>query len=172
MASSPGANAVYCNSCGTANLPGSLSCVQCSRSFPESNLATSASSSDLSGFGGWLIFFCFGTCIGTPIWFAKEYLHPHLFFNWLAVLSAIPTLLGLVGGMMLAFENPQALVLLRLFFVSLLVKSAAWLSLLLIRSGNHQTYLMISLRTLLYVVIWSLYFLKSVRVRNTYGRNL
>jgi hypothetical protein len=86
--------------------------------------------------------------------------------------SAVPMLLGIVAGVLLATERKQALVVLRLFFVALAAKSAIWFAMAVAESGDKTTQLSVAIQTMVYTVIWALYFQNSVRVRNTYGRNL
>ncbi len=84
----------------------------------------------------------------------------------------MPVLLGAVAGVLLAMERAQALVVLRLFFLSLAAKSAIWFAMAVVATGDKTNYLRVAAAALLQTIVWGLYFQNSVRVRNTSGRNL
>jgi hypothetical protein len=86
--------------------------------------------------------------------------------------SAVPMLLGIAAGVLLATERRQAIVVLRLFLIALAGKSAIWFAMAAVEPGDKWLYLRVAIRTVLYTIVWGLYFQNSVRVRNTYGRNL
>jgi fucose 4-O-acetylase-like acetyltransferase len=167
---SPAAPTIFCNSCGMANTSSNSSCVSCGRPFPELQYLASAISRPPSGVGGWLLLFCFAVCFSAPAWFVRTYLHSPFMLHWYMFASAVPVLLGIVAGALLAMERAQALVVLRIFFVALAAKSAIWFAMAVVE--DNASFLRVAIPTLLQTVVWGLYFQNSARVRNTYGRNL
>ncbi len=172
MASSPAAPAIFCNSCGASNAPTNLGCLRCGRPFPETQPNVSSALKSPTGFGGWLLLFCFTTCFATPVSFARIYLRSPFQLHWLMFVTAVPMLLGIVAGGLLATERSQAIIVLRLFFLSLAAKGAIWMAVAFVEPGPKGPYLTVAMRTMLFTVIWALYFQNSARVRNTYGKNL
>src|SRR3954467_11655248 len=171
MSTSPAVRAMYCNSCGAANASSSRTCGQCQRPFLEFILPLTTSNGP-SGFGGWLMWFCVGTCILTPAWFANAYLHPPIHLYRLMLVSGIAVLLGMIAGAMLWAERRDAFLALTIFFVFLAAKSEIWFALAFLNKGSREIYLGVATRTMLYTLGWVLYFHNSKRVKNTYGRNL
>jgi len=171
MGSAPAAPAMYCNSCGTANSPSNPSCLHCGRPFPELQRQVVVPTGPF-GFEGWLILFSFGTCLLAPAWFVNAFLLPTFQPSLIMFASAVPMFLGIAAGVLLATERNQAIFVLRLFFVTLAAKSAIWFAMAAVEPGDKWPYLRVAIRTVLYTIVWGLYFQNSARVRNTYGRNL
>ena len=92
--------------------------------------------------------------------------------QWFMFASAVPVLLGIVSGVLLGMERPQAIVIVRLFFLALAAKAAIWFAMAAVEPGDKWMYLKVAIQTMLYTIVWGLYFQNSARVRNTYGKNL
>lgn len=130
-----------------------------------------------SGVGGWLFFFCISVTIFGSLVLIGQFLTLH-FQNRLAELEAIRLLYGAIVGVFLWIERPIAILLLRIYFGLLAVSYLlAFLNLTSIALARHTTPFQIPqfysvLIAAGFSFLWFLYFRKSERVRNTYGRNI
>jgi len=124
------------------------------------------------GVGGWLAFRIVQLTVLNPLWaifFHSGLRHPVLLFA-----SSLLVLIGFISGILLALEMPIAI---RLVAMHL----SAWVlyALFIIgrdihaRSTQHVG-IVLTLWLLEFAMYfaWFLYFRRSVRVRNTFGRNL
>ena len=131
----------------------------------------------LSGVGGWLFWFCISVTILGPLaligqFFTLQFRSPQL------MLEAIRLLYGAVVGVFLWMERSTAILLLRIYFIFLAVSYLlVFLNLASVALARHTTPFQLPAfySTVLsagFSFLWFLYFHRSERVRNTYGRNL
>jgi hypothetical protein len=131
-----------------------------------------------SGIGGWLLLYCLGLSILTPLIGMAELSVLLRFLNYEYVVDFIRALYGTVVGIVLLTKRPIAIFLLRIYFIvtaaSLLL---TLLRLIAVALRPHSPLVLVREITALIVQIiipalWFAYFHKSERVRNTYGANL
>jgi hypothetical protein len=150
--------------------------------------ATPADSSKLRGIGGWLLLFCIGTAILYPLELLAEAILRPLglldigFLRPLGLLHIALTALAICTGVALWRVRPNALGLVKAYFISLV----CWAGLLVIvgltaQQSTETSYEAMPAATqavaeggveIIAVVIWWFYFKKSKRVKATFGRNL
>jgi hypothetical protein len=131
-----------------------------------------------SGIGGWLLLYCIGLSVLTPLIGMAELSVLLRSVNYEYVLDFIRALYGTVVGIVLLTKRPIAIFLLRIYFIVV----AATLLLTLLRLiafalrphnsmalGRGVTAVMVQTG---FSILWFAYFRKSERVRNTYGANL
>jgi hypothetical protein len=150
--------------------------------------ATPADSSRLRGTGGWLLLFCIGTAILSPLELLAEAILRPLgpldiaILRPLGLLNVALTALAIYTGVALWRVRPNALGLVKAYFISLV----CWAVLEVISGLSAQQSAQISyinyevagrevaggVAQIITVVIWWFYFKKSKRVKATFGRNL
>ena len=176
---------MYCNGCGEALAFTSGHCTKCGALIAGATDEVSPQFTPVGqlqyrqepcGIGGWLLFFWLGIFILKPVLELRAALNSKTPFGWIISLGIAG--LCVVIGQLLFKENPKALSLLRAFFIIELI----FAQLFFIHSwteyhrGKELWYphspLIEGTRMTGYVVIWWLYFRFSVRVRNTFGRNI
>lgn len=131
-----------------------------------------------SGIGGWLLLYCLGLSILTPLIGMAELSVLLRFLNYEYVVDFIRALYGTVVGIVLLTKRPIAIFLLRIYFIV----TAASLLLTLLRMiafalRPHSSMALARGVTAVMVqagfsILWFVYFRKSERVRNTYGANI
>ncbi|MGC8551136.1 MAG: hypothetical protein ACP5M4_15770 [Acidobacteriaceae bacterium] len=155
-------NAVYCLRCGET-------LVRVAPSFGEVE-------DTLRGVGGWLLLFCVGLAIVAP---ALDVIHA--FQNPLLLSLTLLMMIAayqLFVGVLLWKVAPGALGNLKVYFIAVVVLGVVCLGagMAVLASPRLSLYsgrfLLDGVRALLSTLLWWLYFHKSRRVRNTYGRNL
>jgi hypothetical protein len=134
------------------------------------------------GVGGWLLLFCVLQCIVWPVEalrFFGEALRSYqpgelvitLLAGLLNLLLILP--LALTSGIMLWKRRAKGLTVLKIYFVMQLILAViSFLADEMRGSLSNDTYDFLCLLWILTVIAWWLYFRKSIRVKNTYGRNL
>ena len=125
----------------------------------------------LKGVGGWLLFFCILLTLVNPAavfvmaWsggFSEDNL---VYFAW--------AVFGVVVGAMLWNVNQRVFVLLWIYFaITVLIQALAIVGMAASEDKVEASEMTLTLRGLVYTVIWFLYFKKSDRVQATFGRNL
>jgi len=130
-----------------------------------------ARQSGLKGVGGWLLFFCILLVLVNP---AAVFL-----FAWSGGLGeeglfyAVWAVFGFVVGAMLWNVHRQAFVLLWIYFgITLLIEVLAIVGMAASEEKASASEITLTLRGLVYTVVWLLYFKKSDRVQATFGRNI
>jgi hypothetical protein len=131
-----------------------------------------------SGIGGWLLLYCIGLSVLTPLLGLAELSILLRFRNYEYSLEILRVIYGTVVGVFLLMKRPVALFLLRIYFIVI----AATLLLVLLRVialalRIHTSLALVQGFTQVIVqtgfsILWFAYFRKSERVRNTYGANL
>ena len=132
----------------------------------------------LSGIGGWLLLYCIGLSILTPLLGLAELSVLLHFRNYEYSLEILRVLYGTVVGVFLWMKRPIALFLLRIYFI--VIAASLLLFLLRVVALALRTHTSIALargftQVLVqtgFSILWFVYFRKSERVRNTYGANL
>jgi hypothetical protein len=124
------------------------------------------------GVGGWLGFRIVELLVITPIWAIIIYPSSHPLWQFVLVgLSA----LGMTSGLLLLLQTPIALRFVAVHLAACFV-DVVWIiyyDLFVVKPAKHLGIALgITLFSLAMYSIWFLYFRKSVRVRNTFGRNL
>ena len=130
----------------------------------------------LHGVGGWLLLFCVGLAMVAPaVSLIRALQNPSLLSLAFIVLIAS---YQIYVGALLWKVTPDALGTLKVYFIVVSVLGVVLLGggmamLAVPRLSRFSERLLLDgARTLLSTLIWWLYFRKSRRVRNTYGRNL
>jgi hypothetical protein len=129
------------------------------------------------GVGGWLFWYCIFITILGPLALVGQLL-TFQFRNPLLVLEVIRLLYGVVVGVFLWIERPLAIQLLRIYFIFLAaIFLLVFLRLASFALARHTTVFQLTgfvstVLSAIFSLLWFLYFHKSERVRNTYGRNL
>ena len=127
---------------------------------------------ELVGVRGWLLFFCVIMTILTPIGYMAT-LRTLAPTGW-NLFNSVIVLFALIVGVSVWLVSPHALTLVKAYFIGI----AAWEILQIVNvlivyphRGLDMT-MVLRIRTLIWITIWGMYFLKSKRVRATFGRNL
>jgi hypothetical protein len=156
------------------------------------NPPSQRSPQELKGVDGWLLFFCIGICILSPLvslnnlrseWVDANVIFPHfpdylIFMVMDTVLILGMIAFGIICGVFLWSIKPYAVKMAKIFLIcnvgyqlisSLLLFTAGFpidaaQDILLQMAGNF-------LRSGVYFAIWFTYLVKSKRVRNTYQPN-
>jgi hypothetical protein len=178
---------MFCARCGQQIPEASEICPLCGReaniqlpppSSPVGAVAGIAPAPDyipgLKGVGGWLLFFCIITTILTPLMnlpgFARlaEIRSPWAFYD-LAVI-----VFSMIVGVSVWRVSPDAIPLLRAYFVTFVIWEALRISTVVIvmHNSTFDLPMMYRIRTLIWCLVWGAYFHRSQRVRATFGRNL
>ncbi|HKF23401.1 MAG TPA: DUF2569 family protein [Candidatus Angelobacter sp.] len=130
---------------------------------------------DLQGVGGWLLFFCIALVILGPVWLLSE-VNSAAGSDLLGMVLEIAQIaFGVVVGIFVWNVRQVAFTLLWIYFGVTTVYSLLAIigSIELTNEGQGEPMTFVySIRSLIYVVVWFLYFRKSQRVRATFGRNL
>ena len=125
--------------------------------------------SSLHGVGGWLLLFCAGVTIITPLVLLAQIAgNPQNGF--VVIISLMLCAFSVYVGTSLWRIRPQALKLVKIYFIVTL--GLALLALVGSIAGNQQKDLVRAIDGLIAVAIWWSYFKKSKRVKATLGRNL
>ena len=131
-----------------------------------------------SGVGGWLLFYCIGLSILTPLMGLAQFSILLHFLNYEYVLDFMRVIYGTVVGIVLWMKRPIAIFLLRIYFI--VIAGTLLLGVLRLVALSLRTHTSIALvqgftRVIAQIgfsILWFAYFRKSERVRNTYGANL
>jgi hypothetical protein len=135
---------------------------------------------DLRGVGGWLLIYCELLTILAPAffllfyWFALK-LHPRRFSG---ITDLARVAFGMIVGIFLWARRSGALTLLNIYFLVLAVSIVLFgLESYFYGLRLHRSFfLSLQFKSLVLnmgvTILWFAYFKRSVRVRNTYGRNL
>ncbi len=134
------------------------------------------------GVRGWLLFFCIAITILSPVvafsQSAALIRRRGLQTNTGTLIYVGRAAYGIVVGIFLWMGHPVAMFLLRIYFALLSFSILIAVLLVVLAGLRGASPVAISesaapaMQLTTYVLIWVSYFLKSVRVRNTYGRNL
>lgn len=129
---------------------------------------------DLQSVGGWLLLFCIGTTIVSPVTVLNALVSAGVEFNPAFLVPAAMAIFGIVVGITVWTRSTMAIPMLRIYFLVLGGLTLLNLSFLVARShqADIEVAMMAYVRTLIFVAIWAAYFHKSERVRATFGRNL
>jgi hypothetical protein len=130
-----------------------------------------------SGVDGWLLFFCIGLTIFSPLTILMRTSTGWHFFSRYLV-DDLRVLYGMVVGAALWLARPISLMLLRIYFI--IAAGVAVLGVLNVVATAlrmHESLFLLpgftgALEYSGIIVLWFAYFRKSVRVRNTYGSNI
>jgi len=133
-----------------------------------------------NGIGGWLLIYCISLTTLAPVSVLLFYsfaFRRHV-FNPGIVLDLARVLYGAMVGIFLWTRRPAALALLRIYYIA--VAASIVLFALQNYAYSLRVHGSIFLRTTLpslminaaITLLWFAYFCRSVRVKNTYGRNL
>jgi hypothetical protein len=163
---------MFCNKCGAAlEGPGGF-CDRCGTpvvvlpSIPPAQLVQPK----LRGVEGWLLLFVVGQAIVGPALLirAMSGLSATSPFTYLGFAEVS---LGFVAAILLWLQRTEAITCLRVFFaLGILIEGTKLL--LVLGTLGWETVLWIYLYRLIWFFGWYSYFRTSVRVRNTYGRNI
>ncbi len=194
---------MYCIHCGSGSQPGGV-CTVCGRLIPHSIEEAAAAAaaqapapakSPYYGIGGWLLLFCIGATVLSPLFIGVRILdswdvmaramesNPTFRIYGLAVYAAYTLLVisSVFAGLALWTKNRDALRAVTFFFVMIVLTLAVEYGFpyllplskrvtdALWKDGVGQTEIT---RSGIYLLVWVSYFKKSRRVRNTFGRNL
>jgi hypothetical protein len=128
---------------------------------------------DLQGVGGWLLLFCIGLVVLSPL------VTLVLVFNRAdtdvlgMVLGFVRAAVGVVAGVFLWNVRPVAFTLLWIYFgIVALLSVLGFVGFVMNAEQATPQDMIVSIRALIYALAWFLYFKKSERVRATFGRNL
>jgi hypothetical protein len=130
---------------------------------------------------GFLLVFCICLTILWPLWTLSQYALHRFLFRAAGALGLLRTIFGIVVGVSLWMESRSALMLLRIYFViaiALMAWSILSFATFMVRyAGGFSSSLLASWLTslfpyALFLVLGIAYFVKSERVRATYGENL
>ena len=128
---------------------------------------------DLQGVGGWLLFFCIGMVVLSPLVTFVQVINGANNEVLVMLLEFPRVTIGVVAGIFLWNVRPVAFTLLWIYFG--IVTMFAVLGIIGFAAkpdpANPQD-LLLTVRSLIYVFVWFLYFRRSERVRATFGRNL
>jgi hypothetical protein len=184
---------VFCARCGEQIPDASETCPLCGReaslqidppaplpavSHPQSAALTLPAITGLSGVGGWLLVFCIMLTVLAPL----AVLFPVVALRRIPSNYFMPELVrvlyGVIVGIVLWSRQAIALMMLRIYFVVLVVTlGLAWLRLIAASLQSHTPVFLLPVfaPVLTYTggsILWFVYFRKSVRVKNTYGSNV
>lgn len=168
-----------CPVCGVTSLTGATVC-DCGHSLVEESVKQPSSNGEVKpapyGIGGWLLLFCIGTAILSPL---ADIVRALTSKNPLTVVVGVVfALLALYTGVTLWRQQPNALDWVRVYFEALLVLGGLTVLISLVNGWPYANQPSVDkaflggARTVFFAAIWWLYFTKSKRVRNTFGRNL
>jgi predicted membrane channel-forming protein YqfA (hemolysin III family) len=95
-------------------------------------------------------------------------------FHPLTLVTAAITVLGVITGITLWTKSARAIPMVQVYFLTLGGFALFDLGILLTTGGSDDDGLVTVsyVRTVIYVIIWAIYFRRSERVRATFGRNL
>jgi hypothetical protein len=118
---------------------------------------------------GWLLYFCLGAILLNPMFLWNEVMESkHL---WVQIYDSALLCASLSAGISIVMVSRRAKVFVRIYFFLLLII----VGLILVRCLNEgrisHASMVHMLRTTSFVVVWSLYFRSSKRVRETFGEN-
>ena len=175
---------MFCNSCGEALAHNSGFCTRCGARMAgsTSNAPPPAAVARVPrtyveprGVGGWLLFFWISLVLSVFAYLIAA-LHSRL-----PLVGAIEIGMATIGAFLAFYtwqENPKALDLLNAIFLVSVIRAGLvvliayhHLSFRVTNPGRLSDYTIAAV-TLFRVTAWWLYFHSSVRVRNTFGRNL
>ena len=189
---------MFCGHCGKPNPDTNTVCESCGKEMQVSlNLAPAAAAapapapassqqrapvlsnlenySGPEGVGGWLLLFCLGTTILTPVMLISEVARNANDFTVVAIDLGIAAL-AVSTGIALFARSRYALHLVRAYFIAQLVLAALIILANTVgpAAGSRApgNFMFQGIRTILVVALWWSYFKKSERVHATYGRNL
>jgi hypothetical protein len=127
---------------------------------------------ELQGVGGWLLFFCIALIILGPLVTLVQVMNLPNVDALGMILEFARAALGIVVGILLWNVRPIAFTLLWIYFGFVALMAVLGIIGFAVLEQKRPEDLIVSVRALIYVTIWFLYFRKSERVRATFGRNL
>ena len=119
--------------------------------------------------GGWLLLFCFGTIIGTPVRLLAEITGSKLVQVY--VVDSVLICASLTAGIAVATVSSRAKLFVRIYFLLLVIMAARIFLAVLSMGELDSTRIAAAVGNTLYVFVWSLYFRSSNRVHETFGEN-
>ncbi len=126
----------------------------------------------LQGVGGWLLFFCIALIILGPLATFAEVMSLSNIDAAGMILEFARAGFGIVVGIFLWNVRPVAFTLLWVYFAFVALMGILGIIGFAVLEQKRPEDLTVSVRALIYVVVWFLYFHQSKRVRVTFGRNL
>ena len=127
---------------------------------------------DLQGVGGWLLFFCISLVLLGPLAILAETTSSSIDTAGI-VLDIARASFGVVVAIFIWRVRPLVFPLLWIYFgIVALIAVLGIIGFALTVDQSEPRDLVVPVRSLIYVVIWVLYFRSSQRVRATFGRNL
>jgi hypothetical protein len=119
--------------------------------------------------GGWLLFFCLGTILFTPLTLLKEAVGSKLL--QVHIVDGVLICASLAAGIAVATVSNKAKLFVRIYFLFWLIMGGRFLLNVLTAEELDITRILLAVRPTLYVVVWALYFRSSKRVKETFGEN-
>jgi Protein of unknown function (DUF2569) len=127
---------------------------------------------DLQGVGGWLLVFCVGLVLLRPLLVLSQAINAPNIDSLDMGLEISLAVFGIVVGIFVWNVRPVAFTLLWTYFALVVVLAILGIIGFAAEEQSRPQDLMVSVRSLVYVVIWFAYFHSSERVRATFGRNM
>jgi len=118
--------------------------------------------------GGWLVLFCFGTILFSPLMYLAEALGSKDFLTQFFDVLLIPA--SLVAGISVWRISRRAKIFVRSYFVLVLALASILIGLATAGKMEFEDIKTVT-RTSVFVLIGSLYFRTSRRVKETFGEN-
>jgi Protein of unknown function (DUF2569) len=187
---------MFCGHCGQPNPDSNTHCASCGKEMklalnmapapaaapapapvsPQGQLSGLENYSGPKGVGGWLLLFCLGTTILTPVMLLREAMNNSSDLTVVAIDIGL-TVLALSTGIALWSHSRYALPLVRAYFIAQLALAVLIILANTVGSAaagpqSSGNFVYQGIRTFLVVALWWSYFHKSERVLATYGRNL
>ena len=184
---------VFCARCGEQIPDASETCPLCGREAAlriepapapppvQTQYATpefSIVGSGVHGVGGWLLFFCINVTVLSPLIVLGQMAGQRSGPNPYNLIDAVRVLYGVVVGIFLWMQRRIAIQLVKFYFIAVLATIVIVHSGVLFCVAQDQEPFLLGrgigsiMPSVIYCVLWFLYFRKSERVRNTYGANL
>jgi DNA-directed RNA polymerase subunit RPC12/RpoP len=154
---------VVCDSCGSAVIVATTPRYVSRTPVADKHAKLRAERPDLQGVSGWLGFFAWTNLVVAPvIYFVQSGFPPKFWITWF--LSGANRAYGALAGYLIVEQSPLALINAR---VHLAIQLAIYSSLALLELSAGEIPGRVSLRLILYSVVWQLYFFRSRRVKLT-----
>ncbi|HSM84645.1 MAG TPA: hypothetical protein VLT16_00780 [Candidatus Limnocylindrales bacterium] len=151
---------------------------QAAAAAPARSVPSFSSTESPRGVRGWLLLFCLGVTVFGPAAFLVQMGNASHSLNSGYLLDFLRVMSGAVAGALLWTQNPVALKAVRVYFILLgvtvvvvllsLVASGMRVGTSVLMGPNFSNFTRLGING----CIWLAYFMKSERVRNTYGANL
>jgi hypothetical protein len=128
------------------------------------------------GVGGWLLLFCIGATVISPLVIGAELIQ-NLNDTFVVLVDISVAALSIYTGIAVWRVRPDAFRMLKIYFVVIAVLAALSIAGSFVSKsdpskGAPDDFMAVGLRSLVAVIIWGLYFHKSRRVKDTFGTNL